>query len=218
MPWWRPRIASAQRDPGGGKPQLPLGSGSCPARTRRSATSIRDGQDLPSKGLVDFDPAGNRHPADPGFSLHFLSDGIRRGAGPPCPQMTWPPAPATGTQTMKPYQIRMSRPRFWRCATCAPNSTTRTGTVTRSTGVSFRRRGKASASPSSAKSGSGSESAHGHVAFCGLLAHFPSVAGGLGVADGRDLAGLSERALNAIPGAQVGTVFRDPMSSLDPSV
>ncbi len=49
-----------------------------------------------------------------------------------------------------------------------------------------------------------------------LLAHPGRVAGGQVLLDGRDLAGLSERALNAIRGREVGTVFQDPMSSLDP--
>lgn len=49
-----------------------------------------------------------------------------------------------------------------------------------------------------------------------LLTHPGKVAGGEVLLDGRDLARLSERELNAVRGRLVGTIFQDPMSSLDP--
>jgi len=49
-----------------------------------------------------------------------------------------------------------------------------------------------------------------------LLAHPGRVAGGQVLLQGTDLCALSERELNAIRGRIVGTVFQDPMSSLDP--
>lgn len=49
-----------------------------------------------------------------------------------------------------------------------------------------------------------------------LLSHPGKVVGGEVLLDGRDLAKLSESQLNAVRGHLVGTVFQDPMSSLDP--
>ncbi len=49
-----------------------------------------------------------------------------------------------------------------------------------------------------------------------LLTHPGKVAGGQVLLDGRDISKLSESQLNAIRGRLVGTVFQDPMSSLDP--
>lgn len=49
-----------------------------------------------------------------------------------------------------------------------------------------------------------------------LLAYPGRVAGGTVLLNGRDLCALSERQLNAVRGREVGTVFQDPMSSLDP--
>ena len=49
-----------------------------------------------------------------------------------------------------------------------------------------------------------------------LLTHPGKVVGGAVLLDGRDLSRLSEGQLNAIRGRLVGTVFQDPMSSLDP--
>ena len=49
-----------------------------------------------------------------------------------------------------------------------------------------------------------------------LLSHPGKVVGGQVLLDGRDLAKLSEGQLNAVRGHLVGTVFQDPMSSLDP--
>ena len=49
-----------------------------------------------------------------------------------------------------------------------------------------------------------------------LLTHPGKVVGGEVLLDGRDISCLSEGQLNAIRGRLVGTVFQDPMSSLDP--
>lgn len=49
-----------------------------------------------------------------------------------------------------------------------------------------------------------------------LLAHPGKVVGGEVLLDGRDINALSEGQLNKVRGRQVGTVFQDPMSSLDP--
>jgi peptide/nickel transport system ATP-binding protein len=49
-----------------------------------------------------------------------------------------------------------------------------------------------------------------------LLAYPGRVAGGQVLLSGRDLCTLSERQLNRVRGREVGTVFQDPMSSLDP--
>jgi peptide/nickel transport system ATP-binding protein len=49
-----------------------------------------------------------------------------------------------------------------------------------------------------------------------LLAWPGEVTGGQVLLDGRDLTQLSERQLNQVRGRLVGTIFQDPMSSLDP--
>ena len=49
-----------------------------------------------------------------------------------------------------------------------------------------------------------------------LLAHPGRVTGGQVFLAGRDLCTLSERQLNTVRGREVGTVFQDPMASLDP--
>ena len=49
-----------------------------------------------------------------------------------------------------------------------------------------------------------------------LLAHPGRVVGGEVWLNGRDLAAMTEPELNRIRGSQVGTIFQDPMSSLDP--
>lgn len=49
-----------------------------------------------------------------------------------------------------------------------------------------------------------------------LLAHPGRIVGGQVLLDGQDLCALSEHELNGIRGRTVGTVFQDPMSSLDP--
>ena len=49
-----------------------------------------------------------------------------------------------------------------------------------------------------------------------LLAYPGRVVKGKILLEGRDLAAMSERDLNGIRGSQVGTIFQDPMSSLDP--
>ena len=49
-----------------------------------------------------------------------------------------------------------------------------------------------------------------------LLAYPGRVTGGAVLLNGRDLSALSERQLSAVRGRLVGTVFQDPMSSLDP--
>jgi peptide/nickel transport system ATP-binding protein len=90
---------------------------------------------------------------------------------------------------------------------------TRAGTVTAVDGVSFTiEKGERVAIVG--ESGSGKSAMA--MSLLRLLAHPGRVAGGQVLLDGRDLAGLSERALNAIRGREVGTVFQDPMSSLDP--
>ncbi|PWK60280.1 ABC transporter ATP-binding protein [Roseicyclus mahoneyensis] len=90
---------------------------------------------------------------------------------------------------------------------------TRAGTVTAVDGVSFTiEKGERVAIVG--ESGSGKSAMA--MSLLRLLAHPGRVAGGQVLLDGRDLASLSERALNAIRGREVGTVFQDPMSSLDP--
>lgn len=90
---------------------------------------------------------------------------------------------------------------------------TQAGTVTAVDGVSFTiDRGERVAIVG--ESGSGKSAMA--MSLLRLLAHPGRVAGGQVLLDGRDLAALSERELNAIRGREVGTVFQDPMSSLDP--
>jgi len=90
---------------------------------------------------------------------------------------------------------------------------TRAGTVTAVDGVSFSiEKGERVAIVG--ESGSGKSAMA--MSLLRLRAHPGRVAGGEVLLDGRDLAALSERALNAIRGREVGTVFQDPMSSLDP--
>jgi peptide/nickel transport system ATP-binding protein len=90
---------------------------------------------------------------------------------------------------------------------------TRAGTVTAVDGVSFTI-AKGERVAIVGESGSGKSAMA--MSLLRLLAHPGRVAGGQVLLDGQDLASLSERALNGIRGRVVGTVFQDPMSSLDP--
>jgi peptide/nickel transport system ATP-binding protein len=54
------------------------------------------------------------------------------------------------------------------------------------------------------------------MSLIGLLAYPGKVVEGEVWLNGRDLAAMSEPELNRIRGSQVGTIFQDPMSSLDP--
>ena len=90
---------------------------------------------------------------------------------------------------------------------------TASGTVRAVDGVSFAiQRGERVAVVG--ESGSGKSAMA--MSILRLLTHPGKVAGGQVLLDGRDLARLSERQLNAVRGHLVGTVFQDPMSSLDP--
>jgi peptide/nickel transport system ATP-binding protein len=87
------------------------------------------------------------------------------------------------------------------------------GTVTAVDGVSFAiRKGERVAVVG--ESGSGKSAMA--MSILRLLAYPGRVVGGEVLLDGRDLNGLTERQLNAVRGREVGTVFQDPMSSLDP--
>jgi len=88
-----------------------------------------------------------------------------------------------------------------------------TGTVKAVDGVSFAiERGERVAVVG--ESGSGKSAMA--MSILRLLTHPGKVAGGEVLLDGRDISKLSEGQLNAIRGRLVGTVFQDPMSSLDP--
>src|SRR5690554_3913775 len=90
---------------------------------------------------------------------------------------------------------------------------TSTGTVKAVDGVSFAiERGERVAVVG--ESGSGKSAMA--MSILRLLTHPGKVAGGEVLLDGRDISRLSEGQLNAIRGRLVGTVFQDPMSSLDP--
>jgi peptide/nickel transport system ATP-binding protein len=90
---------------------------------------------------------------------------------------------------------------------------TKGGTVTAVDGVSFDiQRGERVAVVG--ESGSGKSAMA--MSILRLLAHPGKVVGGEVLLDGRDLASLSEGQLNSVRGKTVGTVFQDPMSSLDP--
>ena len=90
---------------------------------------------------------------------------------------------------------------------------TATGTVKAVDGVSFTiERGERLAIVG--ESGSGKSAMA--MSILRLLTHPGKVVGGEVLLDGRDLSRLSEGQLNAIRGRLVGTVFQDPMSSLDP--
>ncbi len=90
---------------------------------------------------------------------------------------------------------------------------TRPGTVTPVDRVSFSvERGERIAIVG--ESGSGKSAMA--MSLLRLLVHPGRVAGGQVLLEGRDLAALPEKALTAIRGREIGTVFQDPMSSLDP--
>ncbi|KKB09659.1 ABC transporter ATP-binding protein [Devosia chinhatensis] len=90
---------------------------------------------------------------------------------------------------------------------------TRAGNVTAVDGVSFTiERGERVAVVG--ESGSGKSAMA--MSILRLLAHPGRVVGGEVILEGRDINQLNERQLNAIRGRLVGTVFQDPMSSLDP--
>ena len=90
---------------------------------------------------------------------------------------------------------------------------TASGTVKAVDGVSFTiERGERLAIVG--ESGSGKSAMA--MSILRLLTHPGKVAGGEVLLDGRDISRLSEGQLNAIRGRLVGTVFQDPMSSLDP--
>jgi len=87
------------------------------------------------------------------------------------------------------------------------------GTVTAVDGVSFAiERGERVAVVG--ESGSGKSAMA--MSILRLLAYPGIVAGGKVILEGTDITTLSERKLNSIRGRIVGTVFQDPMSSLDP--
>ncbi|MEJ1158420.1 ABC transporter ATP-binding protein [Prosthecomicrobium sp. N25] len=90
---------------------------------------------------------------------------------------------------------------------------TETGVVKAVNGVSFTLRpGERMAIVG--ESGSGKSAMA--MSLIRLLAHPGHVAGGEVWLDGENLLKASERRLNEIRGARVGTIFQDPMSSLDP--
>jgi peptide/nickel transport system ATP-binding protein len=90
---------------------------------------------------------------------------------------------------------------------------TEAGNVTAVDGVSFAiERGERVAVVG--ESGSGKSAMA--MSILRLLAHPGRVVGGQVLLDGRDINKLSERQLNAVRGRMVGTIFQDPMSSLDP--
>ena len=90
---------------------------------------------------------------------------------------------------------------------------TASGTVKAVDGVSFAiERGERVAVVG--ESGSGKSAMA--MSILRLLTHPGKVAGGEVLLDGRDISRFGERQLNAIRGRLVGTVFQDPMSSLDP--
>ena len=90
---------------------------------------------------------------------------------------------------------------------------TTSGTVRAVDGVSFTiERGERVAVVG--ESGSGKSAMA--MSILRLLTYPGRVAGGEVLLDGRNLAKLSESQLNAVRGHLVGTVFQDPMSSLDP--
>jgi len=54
------------------------------------------------------------------------------------------------------------------------------------------------------------------LAVASLLPRFAAITGGQILLNGRDLAALKRSDMRAVRGAMIGTVFQDPMSSLDP--
>lgn len=90
---------------------------------------------------------------------------------------------------------------------------TASGTVKAVDGVSFTiERGERLAVVG--ESGSGKSAMA--MSILRLLTHPGKVVGGEVLLDGRDISRLSEGQLNTVRGRLVGTVFQDPMSSLDP--
>jgi peptide/nickel transport system ATP-binding protein len=90
---------------------------------------------------------------------------------------------------------------------------TASGTVTAVDGISFAiERGERVAVVG--ESGSGKSAMA--MSVLRLLSHPGKVVGGEVWLNGRDIAKLSERQLNSVRGRMVGTIFQDPMSSLDP--
>ncbi|HKL45760.1 MAG TPA: ABC transporter ATP-binding protein [Roseovarius sp.] len=90
---------------------------------------------------------------------------------------------------------------------------TEAGTVAAVNGVSFQI-GQGERVAVVGESGSGKSAMA--MSLLKLLALPGEVTGGQVLLDGRDLAKLSERQLNKVRGRLVGTIFQDPMSSLDP--
>ncbi|MGK2229727.1 ABC transporter ATP-binding protein, partial [Devosia sp.] len=90
---------------------------------------------------------------------------------------------------------------------------TSSGTVTAVDGVSFAI-GQGERVAVVGESGSGKSAMA--MSILRLLAYPGKVSDGAVWLEGRDITKLSERQLNAVRGKLVGTVFQDPMSSLDP--
>ncbi|MDB5528456.1 MAG: hypothetical protein JWR51_1559 [Devosia sp.] len=90
---------------------------------------------------------------------------------------------------------------------------TDTGTVKAVNGVSFQI-GRGERVAIVGESGSGKSAMA--MSLLRLLAYPGKVVSGQINLDGRDLNQMSERQLNQIRGGEVGTIFQDPMSSLDP--
>ena len=90
---------------------------------------------------------------------------------------------------------------------------TDSGVVKAVNGVSFSlRRGERMAIVG--ESGSGKSAMA--MSLIQLLAHPGKVVGGEVWLDGQDLVRIPEKGLNGIRGSRIGTIFQDPMSSLDP--
>lgn len=90
---------------------------------------------------------------------------------------------------------------------------TDSGTVTAVDGVSFA---VAAGERIAVVGESGSGKSAMAMSLLRLLAYPGRVAGGEVLLNGRDLCAMTEYQLTAIRGREVGTVFQDPMSSLDP--
>src|SRR5690606_26238843 len=185
---------------GGSQSQLPRpGHHAAPAFARKHRARWPD---LSRTGLVDLHAARCRHPAHSGRPPLPLGR---------CPRAARSAFALTGDKAMN-YQAPV-RTTLLEVRNLRTEFQTPKGIVRAVDGVSFTIE-RSERVAVVGESGSGKSAMA--MSILRLLSHPGKVAGGEVLLEGRDLSKLSERQLNAVRGRLVGTVFQDPMSSLDP--